>query len=166
MKVTILTYTKNIWPLPCKCVKINFPSQTQKLHCSNKNCFDDNDCNETSVFSWTYRDPARTNDTLESVHFLWWYSNETIKTLYYVSEFKSSKDIRHQKPVLGLCLLYQILAISMLRYWLMVLPCARILCMITRVQGHNFWRENPCDSPKNWTLWSFLSLSSLWNILF
>ena len=26
--------------------------------------------------------------------------------------------------------------------------------------------ENPLDSPKNWTLWSFLYFSSLWSILF
>ena len=43
-----------------------------------------------------------------------------------------------------------------------VLPCARIFIYDTQCRGHNFWRE---DSPKNWTLWNFLSLSSLWNIL-
>ena len=47
-----------IWPLPHKCAKINFPSQTWKLHWSNENWFDENDCNKNSVFSWMYMDLA------------------------------------------------------------------------------------------------------------
>ena len=157
-KLILLTlHVLNIWLVPRKCAKIDFPSQTQKLCSSNKNRFDKNVYNENVEFSWISRLIAKTRDTVKSVHFLWWYPHEAIKALYYVSEFKCLKDIRHQKPVLGPCLSYKILRISLLN-WLMVLPCARISMIDLSAWVMQFLKGNPCDSPKNWTLWSFLSL--------
>ena len=95
--------------------KNRFPI-TNWMQCwSNKNYFDENDCNKNLLFSWTYLDLARTNETLESVHFIWWYFHETIKALCYVFEFKCSKVIRNQKPGLEPCLSYKILRTSLLR---------------------------------------------------
>ena len=47
-----------------KMCKNQFPITKLKLHWSNKNWFDENDCNKNSVFSWTYWDLARTNNLL------------------------------------------------------------------------------------------------------
>ena len=106
-----------IWLLPRKCTKIGFLSQPRKLCSKNKICFDENDCNENLVFSWTYWDLDRTNETSESVHFIWWYIHKTSKVLYYVFEFKCFKVLRIKKPGLGPCLSYKTLRISMLRSW-------------------------------------------------
>ena len=126
----------NIWLLPHKCAKINFLSQTRKL-CSYKICFDKNDCNENLVFSWTYWDLARTNETSQSLHFICRYIHEASKALYYVFEFKCSKVIRIKKLVLGPCLSYKILRIAMLRSWQWFSP-VQGLCMITGVLGPQF----------------------------
>ena len=117
--IIVQYYFCDIWPLPRKYAKINFPSQTQKLRWSNENLFDENDCNENSVL-------ARTIDTLESVHFLWWYPHETIKALYYISEFKCSKTLDTRNQDLDHVYHTKYLRISVIRYWLLVLPCARI----------------------------------------
>ena len=69
------------------------------------------------LFSWTYWDLDRTNETSESVHFIWRYIHETSKALYYVFEFKCSKVLRIKKPGLGICLSYKILRIFLLRSW-------------------------------------------------
>ena len=66
-KVVLLVYVR----VHVNVQKIGFLSQTRKLRSNNKICFDENDCNETSVFSWTYWDLARTNKTSEYVHFIW-----------------------------------------------------------------------------------------------
>ena len=53
----------NICTVLGKCAKIDFPSQSECNVGATKTVL--------TVFSWKYRDLARTNDTLESVHFLW-----------------------------------------------------------------------------------------------
>ena len=97
------------------------------------------------------------------IHLIWWYIHETSKALYYVFEFKCSKVLRSKKPGLGPCLSYKILRISMLRSWLwsaLHKDMYDSLAGATIFTGGIHW-----ILPKNWTLWSFLSLSSLWNIL-
>ena len=98
-----------------KMCKNQFPITKWNLRWSNEICFYENDCNENSVFLWTYCDLDRTNETAESVHFIWWYFHKTIKALYYVFEFKCSKVIRIKKPGLGPCLSYKILRILQLQ---------------------------------------------------
>ena len=87
----------------------------QKLHSFNEVCFDENDCNENSVFPWTYWDLAGTNETPESVHFIWRYIHEISKALYYAFEFKCSKVLRMRKLVFGPCPSCKILRIFLLK---------------------------------------------------
>ena len=132
---------------PDNCAKISFLSQTQKLRSNNKICFDENDCSETLVFSWTYWDLVRTNKTPEFVHFIWRYIHETSKALYYVFEFKCSKVLRIMKSGLGPCLSYKILKIFLLKQQYHALD--------PQAQNINFYRGNPLDSSKKLNIINF-----------
>ena len=119
---------EDIWPVLRKCAKIDFPSWTRKLRWSNKNWFDENDCNENSEFSWTtvmLTEPMR-HQNLYISYGDTFMKQSKLCTMY---EFKCSKDIRHQKPGLGPCLSYKIMRISMLRYWLWWYPAKGYLCI-------------------------------------
>ena len=138
-----------------KC-KNQFPITKRKLCSFNDICFDENDCNENSVFSWTYWDLARTNKTLESVHFIWRYIHETSKALYYVFEFKCSKVLKNQETsIWTLSIIQNIENLSTLNsinvpqtFW---------------AQNTNFYRGSPLDSTKKLNIIN-LFLSFPWEI--
>ena len=68
----------------------------------------------------------------------------------------AQKTIDICKLVLGTYLSNKLYRFSKLRHWHWYCHCARI--NQATVQSSQFLKGNPCDSPKNWTLWSSFSL--------